>query len=177
VGFFHLPPNAEEDRGSILPLAGDASKKQISDCAPTRLVIQMIPMKRSLILLFALFATFVLKGSEIDVARMAEMLSLKEVGIYWNGLPGPAGELSEFQLTEPTWRQHMAPLPFSQARDPALARLCAVRHLRWLVQQIEHRGLAATPQRVATCWHYGLGHAGRSSQWGLEVANLYHDLP
>jgi hypothetical protein len=134
-------------------------------------------MKRQFVILFALFATFVLNGSEVDIDRLADMLVLKEVGIYWNGLPGPSGELSRFQLTEPTWRQHMAPLPFSKARDPVLARTCAIKHLHWLVEQIQRRGLAVTPQRVATCWHFGLRHADRSSQWGLEVANLYHDLP
>jgi len=107
---------------------------------------------------------------------MAGALRMKETGVAWDGKPGPAGEFSAFQLTEPTWRQHMAPLPFSQARDPALARACAVKHLRWLVEQIQRRGLPVTPQLVATCWHYGLSHATKRTQWGLEVANLYHDL-
>jgi hypothetical protein len=115
--------------------------------------------------------------AQVDVEHMADVLPLKEVGLGWNGQPGPAGELSDWQITRGVWDYHMAPAPFSQARNPAQARACAVKHIKWLAQQIERRGLAVTPQRVATCWHYGLSHAARRSQWGLEVANLYHDLP
>jgi hypothetical protein len=115
--------------------------------------------------------------AEIDVGREIDALAMKETGLRWDGRPGLCGELSAWQITEKVWRQHMAPAPFSDAREPALARVCALRHVRWLIAQIERRGLAVTPQCVATAWHFGLSRAARSTEWGLEVANLYNDLP
>jgi hypothetical protein len=113
----------------------------------------------------------------IDIPRMLECLAMKETGTGWNGRPGPCGELSRWQITETVWRQHMAPLPFRKARDPLLAKTCACMHLAWLSVQIERRHLPVTPGRLATVWHFGMSHAARSSEWGLEVANLYNDLP
>ncbi len=110
--------------------------------------------------------------AQVDVERMVDVLAMKETGTRWTGQPGPVGELSAWQITEPVWRDHMAQ-PYADARDPTLARACAVKHVRWLIRQIERRGQAATPERVATCWHFGPGHARRPSQWGADVANLY----
>ena len=113
--------------------------------------------------------------AQVDVERMVDVLAMKETGTSWSGRVGPQGELSAWQITEPVWREHMAPRPFAEARDPALARDCAVRRIRWLIAQIERRGQAATPERVATCWHFGPGHARRPSQFGADVANLYEE--
>ncbi len=115
--------------------------------------------------------------AEIDVGRFLQAIAIKETGSGWNGVPGPCGELSRWQIIQAVWRQHMGSLPFSAARDPALARTCAQRHIRWLIAGIERRRLIATPQRVATAWHYGLSRAGQRTRWGMEVANLYNDLP
>jgi hypothetical protein len=135
-------------------------------------------MIRLLFILCVLCASGVrTSAADLDVGRMADALGMKETGLQWDGQPGPAGELSAYQITAGVWSQHMRPLHFSQARNPELARLCAVRHLRWLIQQIGARGLSITPQRVATAWHYGLSRARGRTQWGLEVANLYNDLP
>jgi hypothetical protein len=135
-------------------------------------------MIRRLLILCAISVLSVAQlRADVDVPRLLEALRMKETGLRWNGQPGPAGELSDYQLTAGVWRQHMAPRPFSEARDPALARACAVKHLRWLIAQIQCRGLTITPQRVATAWHFGISHAARRTTWGLEAANLYHDLP
>jgi hypothetical protein len=115
--------------------------------------------------------------AELDVGRLVDALGMKETGLRWDGQPGPAGELSSYQITERVWRQQMAPRPFSEARDPALARACAVKHVRWLIAQIRGRGLTITPQRVATAWHFGISHAAQRTEWGMEAANLYNDLP
>ena len=115
--------------------------------------------------------------ADIDVERMVDVLAMKETGTRWDGQVGPTGELSAWQITEPIWREHMAPRPFEEARDPALARTCAIKYVRWLVTRIERRGQAATPERVATCWHFGPGHARQPSRWGTDVANLYQDRP
>ncbi len=116
-------------------------------------------------------------SAAVEVCRLADALALKETGRAWDGRPGPCGELSDYQITAAVWRQHMPWLPFTAARDPALARACALKHLGWLVAEIERRGLVVTPQRVATAWHFGLGRAAHSTEWGREVANLYFDLP
>jgi hypothetical protein len=112
----------------------------------------------------------------VDVNHMVDVLCMKETPKGWDGTPGPCGELGRPQLTEGVWNDRMAPRPFSQARDPVLARECAVRHVRWIIEQIRRRGLPVTPARVATVWHFGISHAGRRTQWGLEVAALYNDL-
>ena len=128
---------------------------------------------------FVLLVLFVLAAparAEVDVPRLVDALGMKETGLRWDGQPGPAGEMSAWQITEGVWRQHMAPRPFSDARDPALARECALKHVRWLIAQIQRRGLAVTPQRVATAWHFGISHAARRTTWGMEVANLYFDI-
>ena len=132
-------------------------------------------MIRAVLIFFAL--VIAASAAELDVPCFVDVLPLKETGLRWDGRPGLCGELSAWQITETVWRQHMAPAPFSDAREPALARVCALRHVRWLVAQIERRGLVVTPQRVATAWHFGLSRAARSTEWGLEVANLYNDLP
>lgn len=133
-------------------------------------------IRRLFILLCALCASVVRSPAAIDVNRLVDALGMKETGFCWDGQPGPCGELSAWQITEGVWRDRMAPRPFSQARDPVRARECAVKHVYWIIAQLEHRGLNVTPARVATAWHFGLSHAGRRTQWGCEVANLYHDL-
>jgi hypothetical protein len=134
-------------------------------------------MIRRLILLCAIAVLSVVQlRADVDVPRLLEALRMKETGLRWDGQPGPAGELSDYQLTAGVWRQHMAPRPFSEARDPALARTCAVKHIDWLVAQIQRRGLTITPQRVATAWHFGISHAARRTRWGMEAANLYYDI-
>lgn len=108
----------------------------------------------------------------IDADRLAEALAQKETGTGWNGRPGAAGELSRWQITPVVWRQHSRE-PFAEARDPAKARVVALRHLEWLADQITRAGQRVTVERLATCWHFGASRARRASVWGTEVANLY----
>ena len=112
----------------------------------------------------------------IDAGRFLEALAQKETGAAWDGRPGRAGELSRWQITPMVWRQHSAE-PFAiAARDEAKARAVALAHLQWLEVRIRAAGAAATPERLATCWHYGASYARRRTTWGQEVANLYGDL-
>ena len=132
------------------------------------------------ILIFVLLVLLILSAparvADLDIPRLVDALRMKESGLGWNGRPGPGGELSAWQITECVWRQHMMPLPFSEAHDPELAHACAVKHVRWLVAQIERHSLVVTPQRVATAWHFGISHAAERTEWGMEVANLYFDI-
>ena len=62
----------------------------------------------------------------------------------------------------------------------SLARLCATRHVQWLIVKIENHGMTVTPERVATAWNRGLGylyrHVPEQTDYGIELANLYYDL-
>ena len=107
---------------------------------------------------------------------LAIALMQKETGLAWDGRPGAAGELSRWQITPVVWRQHSAE-PFARAaRDVAKARAVARAHLEWLQDRLRKAGVAVTPERLATCWHYGASQARRPAQWGAEVANLYYDF-
>lgn len=113
----------------------------------------------------------------VDLGREADALAQKETGLRWDGRPGRFGELSRWQITPAVWVQH-SPEPFeTAARDEAKARAVALKHLAWLRAQLVRRGVEPTAERLATCWHFGLGHARRASVWGQEVANLYEVLP
>lgn len=113
--------------------------------------------------------------AEINTEAFLDALAMKETGTGWNGKPGPCGELSRWQVTERTWKQETA-LPFDRARDAGTARAVVLLHMERLRRQIEGSGHVATPERLATCWHFGASHAGKPSEWGREVANLYEDL-
>jgi hypothetical protein len=131
--------------------------------------------------LIALPLTLALGHAEdINVDRLVDTIAIKETGAAWNGHPGSCGELSAYQITEGVWRQHMAPMPFNDARIACLARACATKHVRWLIAKIESHGLTVTPQRVATAWNHGFGylcrHVQEQTNYGIEVANLYYDI-
>lgn len=110
----------------------------------------------------------------LDQARLLESIAQKEVGGIWDGRPGPCGELSRYQISFAVWIQHSRE-PFAEARNEAKARAVALKHLAWLRAQIAARHQGPSVERIATCWHFGAGHAGRKSEWGELVANLYRD--
>jgi hypothetical protein len=123
---------------------------------------------------FTLWASSVRPDFQTDI--FLEALAMKETGAGWNGQPGPCGELSRWQIMPVVWRQHMGSVPFVRAFEEKQARVCALRHIAWLRARIIAAGHKPTPERVATCWHYGASHRSRSSVWGQEVANLYDSL-
>lgn len=134
-------------------------------------------MKRALLTIALGLLCAGLARAETDLARLADALAHKETGLGWSGRPGRVGELSRYQLTRICWAQHSRE-PFDiAARDEAKARAVALAHLAWLRSQLAARGIAATPERLATVWHSGLRHARRSSEWGQQVANLYGVTP
>ncbi len=111
-----------------------------------------------------------------DADKFLTALAAKETGLAWNGKPGPCGELSRWQIMPEVWAQHMPGVPFEFARDAGWAEQCARLHLAWLADRIHVAGQRPTPERLATCWHYGASHARRASAWGQEVENLYKEL-
>jgi hypothetical protein len=117
----------------------------------------------------------------VDPEAQVEALRQIETPHGWDGRPGPAGELGEWQITAAVWRQHMPGMPFAKARQHRHARACALKHVRWLVAQLDRHGYEPTPARVATAWNIGLTaflrRHGRVTDFGQRTANLYASLP
>lgn len=126
---------------------------------------------KSLLLFLCLAATTA--AAPLDIQRFLNALAQVETGARWDGRPGPAGELSAWQIRKETWRQHTG-APFRlAATNAALAEVIAIEHITWLELELGRRGLPVTPAAVATCWNGGLGRAGQWSDFGQRVENLY----
>lgn len=115
-------------------------------------------------------------ATEFSPEKFLEALAMKETGQGWDGKPGPCGELSRWQITSTVWAEEMPGVPFSEAYNDERARECALKHLARLRKQIIAAGHRPTPERLATCWHYGASHRWVASRWGQEVENVYHVL-
>ena len=135
---------------------------------------------KSFLLLFLLLAGS-LTAAPFDAPVLVDSLQQMETPRGWDGRPGPAGELGHWQLTAAVWRQHMPGIPFAKARQPRYARACALKHVRWLAEQIERHGYPPTPACVATAWTIGLTgflrRHGRTTDFGRRTANLYSVMP
>src|SRR4051812_25105289 len=107
------------------------------------------------ILLALIALTVAAHAAEFRTGIFLEALAQKETGLAWNGKPGPCGELSRWQIMPAVWAQHMAGEPFRRANYEARARLCAQLHVEWLTARITAAGVDTTPERIATCWHFG----------------------
>jgi len=70
--------------------------------------------------------------------------------------PGPCGELGAYQFRATTWHRYSRQ-PFSCALDRRDSDDVAVRHYEWLKNQIERRGMPASPYNIALAWNGGLG--------------------
>ncbi|MGA2692915.1 MAG: hypothetical protein ABSF76_11160 [Opitutaceae bacterium] len=69
--------------------------------------------------------------------------------------PGSFGELGPYQFREQTWKMHTT-APFSRALDRRSSDAVAVKHYDWIKAELERRGIAATPYRVALAWNGGI---------------------
>jgi hypothetical protein len=70
-------------------------------------------------------------------------------------LPGSCGELGAYQFREETWKMHTQ-APFSRALDRRSSDAVAVKHYEWIKLELEHRGIVATPYRIALAWNGGI---------------------
>jgi hypothetical protein len=95
--------------------------------------------------------------------------------------PGPCGELGAYQFRAATWQKY-SQQPFSFALDRRASDSVAVLHYEWLKQQIERRGLPASPYNIALAWNGGLrAVVGRSASrasrdYAQRAANLAADF-
>ena len=46
--------------------------------------------------------------------------------------------------------------PFSRALDRHSSDAVAVKHYEWIKAELEHRGIVATPYRIALAWNGGI---------------------
>jgi hypothetical protein len=69
--------------------------------------------------------------------------------------PGSCGELGAYQFREQTWKMHTT-APFSRALDKQSSDAVAVKHYDWIKSELERRGIAATPYRIALAWNGGI---------------------
>jgi hypothetical protein len=69
--------------------------------------------------------------------------------------PGSFGELGAYQFREETWKMHTT-APFSRALDRHSSDAVAVKHYEWIKAELEHRGIVATPYRIALAWNGGI---------------------
>ena len=72
--------------------------------------------------------------------------------------PGSLGELGAYQFREQTWKMHTA-APFSRAVERSVSDAVAVKHYDWIKGELERRGIAVTPFRIALAWNGGIGAA------------------
>ncbi len=84
---------------------------------------------------------------------------------------GPGGELSAYQFTELTWRQHTE-VAFTWAQSPKFADKIAKSHLAWLSGRLIQRRVSITPRTLAMAWHRGPA-AVHSGDYEERVVNLY----
>lgn len=89
----------------------------------------------------------------VDVDRAVDALRVRE---GYRGQRGALGEEGPWQFMPSTWAMHMPGRPFAEARNHALARACAVKHVRWLATQLEARGVDASVFNIAAAWNAGL---------------------
>jgi hypothetical protein len=132
---------------------------------------------RTLILLLALLAFHAPSLAAYCPDRLLAAIAERETPRGWSGRPGPAGELSAWQITPAVWRQHMGAQPLRDAWNIPDARECARRHLAWLDTALRRHGYTPTPERLALAWNLGLTGARRRAlqpnPYAEQVGNIY----
>ena len=97
----------------------------------------------------------------------------------FEGRDGAAGERGPYQIMEATWRQHMPGVPFSEARKEGPGRACALKHIRWLREQLAAASCSDGVFMTSLAYNAGLDRtlSGRapvkSYQRAGRVENLY----
>lgn len=118
---------------------------------------------------------------QVDVPRFLEAIELKE------NMPqsaiGRHGERSIYCITENVWREQMPDWPFTLCtEDPFYARICAIKQVNWLANELAKAGYPANEFTLAAAWHHGLkGYLalagfGGDIPYAGDVKNLYGDI-
>ena len=115
----------------------------------------------------------------VKVSKFLDCITCKENQNQYD--VGEHGERSIYGITKDVWNQHMPNLSFSLCtNDKSLARVCAVRHLNWLSQQLILNGYPSNVYTLATCWNRGLNgylyfaRNSKVSNYGLDVKEMYN---
>jgi hypothetical protein len=126
----------------------------------------------------ALISTLLVVSAQagVDVERLVDALRERE---GYRGKPGALGEQGPWQLMPSTWAMHMPGRPISEARDAVQARVCALRHVRWLQAELARRCVDASVFNLAAAWNAGLasyvsGRAPvRAYRFAADVVAIY----
>jgi hypothetical protein len=96
----------------------------------------------------------------------------------WQGRDGAAGERGPWQITKAVWMQHCPAWGFEKARAQRYARVCAARHLDWLVAGLRRKGIEPVPYTLALAWNAGLTGAtnGRAPRRAHDYADRVQAL-
>ncbi len=123
--------------------------------AITRLLRQRAPRMAGLVPVFVAFTCLSPAGA-LASERWATLEAIHQLENPGNtDLPGALGELGPYQFREGTWKMHTA-APFSRALDRRSSDAVAVKHYEWIKAELERRGIAATPYRIALAWNGGI---------------------
>ena len=82
---------------------------------------------------------------------------------------GKGGERGRWQISEAVWRQHSHD-PFTHAHIYWKARVVAIRHMRWLRENIEVEDV--TPWNLACAWKCGIRYMDRAEDRQQYLARL-----
>ena len=130
------------------------------------------------IVLLAMAASLHAVEPDCDVSKLLQAIAAKE-GQAQDAI-GPNGERSIYGITKAVWMQHMPYLPFEYCTEqPFLARICATKHINLCANELAKAGYPPSVYCIAAAWHSGLkgyialAKAGRESEYGRDVANLY----
>ena len=80
----------------------------------------------------------------------------------------PAGARGLYQFMPATWGDVMTE-PFTQAFEPVLSEVAAIRYLEWLEATLEKWKGSADVIDVLACWHGGIG---RYKRLGYDLARM-----
>jgi len=126
-------------------------------------------------------AIVIVVDSPASFVRMLDVIAQVETGNSWDKR-GPEGELSPWQISKLTWKQHMGMYPFDPCcRSHMLARECAFKHLKYVLKLLDQKHIPATPENIETVWNMGFG-AGRKRilsgdipDVAVRAGNLYRE--
>jgi hypothetical protein len=122
---------------------------------PSRLLLPGRPLTARAAAVFVLTFVSVTTGA-LGSERWATLEAIHQLENPRDSeLPGSLGELGAYQFREQTWKMHTA-APFRRALDRRSSDAVAVKHYDWIKSELERRGIAATPYRVALAWNGGI---------------------
>lgn len=121
---------------------------QVVERAPTRLLARIAAVFVLALAVFSVHARASERWATLEAIHQLENPRDSDE-------PGSYGELGAYQFREETWKMHTQ-APFSRALDRRSSDVVAVKHYEWIKSELERRGIAVTPYRIALAWNGGI---------------------